>query len=320
MKCVQKDIIATMRQVGIIDVASIMARWSIGRRTAQRARAAVLSRPSISVNATMTPATVAAWSRQPAGNVVGSRGNKIAGCYRIDADPDAENESKVEGQRPSTNEIDTASGSKYSILQFLLQSGDTMPHDQLVGMRAWFNEMMEALIGDAGLPSSRCILEIEPMPGCSYYDWQEGYVSSRTVPLPVESSTITPVPAVFASDHTMVLAHDDIERPCARLTPIAPAGSNLDDEIFVGSREEAGLESVEILVAMKPGDYRKSKWWWIIRKKVLDVYGYRCAACREGAREVHHLSYLRQGKETWRDVVAICHKHHRFAHFPEDMP
>jgi hypothetical protein len=320
MKCVQKDIIATMRQVGIIDVASIMARWSIGRRTAQRARAAVLAQSSISVNATMTHATVGALSRQPVENIEGNRGNRIAGYYRMDDNPDGKIISKVEGHRPSTNEINFTSGLQNSILEFLLQSGDTIPRDQLVGLRVWFNKMMEALIGDAGLPSSRCIPEIEPVLGCASCAWQDGYISSRTAPLPVESSTITPVPTVLASDNTMVLAHDDLDRPRDRLTPIAPAGKNIDDEIFVGSREEAGLESVEFLRAMKPADYRESRWWRDVRNKVLVGYGCRCAVCREAASEVHHLTYLSVGKETWRDVVAICHKHHRFAHFPEDMP
>lgn len=198
-----------------------------------------------------------------------NRGNHIV-KPNLYYNPDTKRNSKVEGQSPSTNEINKVSG---FINSFSYCSKESVN------------------------PSIRLDLNEGP----DFPDLPAAAINDN-------ASTTSPPPHLqFPTDE--------------RLNPICPPGTHLDDEILPISshqRLKAGLESVEALFNMKPREYRSSAWWKKLRGKVLVAYGSRCIACRETATEVHHLSYLNLGKERWCDVVALCHKHHRLQHHPED--
>lgn len=62
--------------------------------------------------------------------------------------------------------------------------------------------------------------------------------------------------------------------------------------------------------------YLKGDVWNIIRKRVLALFGNKCAGCRRKATEVHHRDYrprvLRGEDDT--PLVALCRSCHLFVH------
>lgn len=59
--------------------------------------------------------------------------------------------------------------------------------------------------------------------------------------------------------------------------------------------------------------YLKSPRWAAKREAYFNLYGKYCRACRTtyGPIQLHHLTYERLGRESMRDLVALCSKCHR---------
>lgn len=52
--------------------------------------------------------------------------------------------------------------------------------------------------------------------------------------------------------------------------------------------------------------YLRSPHWRNMRKAVLILANFRCADCGGEARQVHHLTYARKGRELFSDLEPIC--------------
>lgn len=68
-----------------------------------------------------------------------------------------------------------------------------------------------------------------------------------------------------------------------------------------------------------PKNYKKyllsSKWQWY-RKKILKRDGYKCTECEsEENLNIHHLTYRNLGSEQMEDLITLCAKCHKDAHF-----
>lgn len=61
-------------------------------------------------------------------------------------------------------------------------------------------------------------------------------------------------------------------------------------------------------------EYLASAKWRQLRLVVLRKAKFRCAGCVREARHVHHLTYVRLGRERLTDLVALCPDCHRDVH------
>ncbi len=63
--------------------------------------------------------------------------------------------------------------------------------------------------------------------------------------------------------------------------------------------------------------YLRSNVWHEKRKAVLGRATYQCELCEKAsATEVHHLTYVRLGKELLTDLLAVCETCHQLIHAP----
>lgn len=62
--------------------------------------------------------------------------------------------------------------------------------------------------------------------------------------------------------------------------------------------------------------YMRSERWRALRRKVIERDGDRCKLCRRSRRklEVHHLTYVRFGRERLEDLALICQRCHSTEH------
>jgi 5-methylcytosine-specific restriction endonuclease McrA len=62
-------------------------------------------------------------------------------------------------------------------------------------------------------------------------------------------------------------------------------------------------------------DYLRSPHWRETRFKVLKKSGFKCGRCgSRGKLNVHHLTYLRFGRERISDLEVLCERCHRKVH------
>jgi 5-methylcytosine-specific restriction endonuclease McrA len=57
-------------------------------------------------------------------------------------------------------------------------------------------------------------------------------------------------------------------------------------------------------------EYLKSPQWQERRKRALRLADGRCQVCSNPARDVHHNTYERLGRELDRDLIAVCGRCH----------
>ena len=87
--------------------------------------------------------------------------------------------------------------------------------------------------------------------------------------------------------------------------------------------EYPGTQRMIVLAEMKYLDYLRTSEWKQIRKKMLECYGSECTLCTEFYRtsykpkslQIHHLNYFRRGYERWGDLIVLCSRCHRDAHY-----
>lgn len=60
--------------------------------------------------------------------------------------------------------------------------------------------------------------------------------------------------------------------------------------------------------------YLETTHWKRLREKVLTLDKGRCVRCTKKAREVHHRTYVRLGREDIQDVVSVCGTCHVHIH------
>ena len=66
-------------------------------------------------------------------------------------------------------------------------------------------------------------------------------------------------------------------------------------------------------------DYLQTKHWQLVHTAVLKRDQNRCADCGETLEhkplEVHHITYIRRGKENLDDMMTLCRDCHQERHF-----
>lgn len=67
------------------------------------------------------------------------------------------------------------------------------------------------------------------------------------------------------------------------------------------------------MVTERYKDYMRSRKWAQFRQRALAHYGKKCFACGtfRGPIQIHHLTYIRFGREQLRDVRPLCQACHR---------
>jgi len=70
---------------------------------------------------------------------------------------------------------------------------------------------------------------------------------------------------------------------------------------------------------IKPSEYSEylstSKWAWY-RSKILKRDNHKCTECNSSENlNVHHLTYRNLGCEQMKDLITLCRKCHKEAHF-----
>ena len=61
-------------------------------------------------------------------------------------------------------------------------------------------------------------------------------------------------------------------------------------------------------------DYLKSRTWKRMRDRKLKRDNYKCFKCKGKATEVHHLRYVKWGKEKNEDLASACRSCHKIIH------
>lgn len=62
-------------------------------------------------------------------------------------------------------------------------------------------------------------------------------------------------------------------------------------------------------------EYINSKEWKETRKRFLEILGKKCSGCkREKSVQLHHLTYVRLGRELLEDVLPLCVRCHKKVH------
>lgn len=76
---------------------------------------------------------------------------------------------------------------------------------------------------------------------------------------------------------------------------------------------------IKKLKRMPYKDYLRTEHWELARKAVLTRDQYKCADCGkskyEKSLEVHHITYIRRGKENLGDLMTLCRECHQERHF-----
>ncbi len=63
--------------------------------------------------------------------------------------------------------------------------------------------------------------------------------------------------------------------------------------------------------------YLHSDHWRLLRLEILSTRGSQCERCKKFGRvDVHHLTYLRIGRELPSDLQVLCRSCHKAQHFP----
>lgn len=81
----------------------------------------------------------------------------------------------------------------------------------------------------------------------------------------------------------------------------------------IGTNPRAKL-AVAQLRAMPYAAYLRTKHWRDLRARVLQRWQGQCEECGERAREVHHKTYERLGREHMQDLTPLCDDCHRREH------
>jgi 5-methylcytosine-specific restriction endonuclease McrA len=67
--------------------------------------------------------------------------------------------------------------------------------------------------------------------------------------------------------------------------------------------------------------YLQSPHWKRLRRRVLERDQCRCRRCNSKTRlQIHHLTYIRIGKELLEDLLTLCNDCHKRAHNIPDKP
>ena len=87
--------------------------------------------------------------------------------------------------------------------------------------------------------------------------------------------------------------------------------------LYIASRD---LRKKEHNPYVEYQEYLQSKEWQIVRRKRLQIDGYRCQMCGTGKNlQVHHISYEHLGQEKEiDDLVTLCKECHQKVH-EEDL-
>jgi hypothetical protein len=80
-------------------------------------------------------------------------------------------------------------------------------------------------------------------------------------------------------------------------------------------KEDTKFESYEQLINMPYEEYLKTKHWKNKSKKCKIYAGFKCQKC--GSKDnlaAHHLTYIRLGKEYYKDLICLCGECHKKIH------
>ena len=73
------------------------------------------------------------------------------------------------------------------------------------------------------------------------------------------------------------------------------------------------------LKRMAHNEYLRTQHWELVRSAVLKRDQDRCADCGHSTEdkplEVHHITYIRRGKENLEDLLTLCNDCHKERHF-----
>lgn len=84
-------------------------------------------------------------------------------------------------------------------------------------------------------------------------------------------------------------------------------------------KKSYSIRKIKKLKTMPYKDYLKTQHWELARSAVLTRDEQRCADCgkskHEKPLEVHHITYIRRGKENLTDMMTLCRECHQERHF-----
>ena len=84
-------------------------------------------------------------------------------------------------------------------------------------------------------------------------------------------------------------------------------------------KESYSSRKIKKLKRMSHNEYLKTQHWKLAESAVLKRDLNRCADCgnstEEKPIEVHHITYIRRGKESLEDLMALCKDCHTERHF-----
>lgn len=84
-------------------------------------------------------------------------------------------------------------------------------------------------------------------------------------------------------------------------------------------KESYSFRKIKKLKRMPYNEYLKTQHWELVQSAVLKRDLNRCADCgsykEEKSIEVHHITYIRRGKERLEDLMTLCKDCHKERHF-----